>query len=250
VVGYQWDWGLCCWHCRLLLTLKALINYRDYHGDTHSNGWEMKVESFERGICVTAAANAKPLYLASDCARATPAHNWCYNFDLAIERERGLTDREDHLHAATFEITLNPGESLTFVASTAPQPNLDGLAALKSYCARSRKLLDLWKLNRTETFTRKQNCPAWIDLLVLAADRFIVDRSVPEVPNGKTIIAGYHWFGDWGRDTMISLPGLTIATGRFGKANATRTEIARSILLTFAKYVDCGTSPESGKRCG
>jgi predicted glycogen debranching enzyme len=81
----------------------------------------------------------------------------------------------------------------------------------------------------------KQHHPAWIEQLVLAADQFIVDRPLPDAPNGKTIIAGYHWFGDWGRDTMISLPGLTIATGR--------PEIARSILLTFAKYVDNGMLP-------
>lgn len=58
---------------------------------------------------------------------------------------------------------------------------------------------------------------------------------MPEDPNGKTIIAGYHWFGDWGRDTMISLPGLTISTGR--------PEVARSILRTFARYVDQGMLP-------
>lgn len=68
---------------------------------------------------------------------------------------------------------------------------------------------------------------------MLAADQFIVDR--PELDNGKTIIAGYHWFSDWGRDTMISLAGLTLATGR--------PEIARSILLTFAQYLDRGMLP-------
>jgi glycogen debranching enzyme len=115
----------------LTLTLKALVNYRDYHGDTQSNGWEMNVESVvhkvslaeHRGICVIADANAKPLYLFSDCARAIPAHNWHYGFDLAVEQYRGLIDREDHLHAATFVVTLNLGESLTFVASTEPHPN-------------------------------------------------------------------------------------------------------------------------------
>ncbi|MHC5722069.1 MAG: amylo-alpha-1,6-glucosidase, partial [Nostoc sp.] len=69
----------------------------------------------------------------------------------------------------------------------------------------------------------------------LAADQFIVDRSLPEDPYGKTIIAGYHWFSDWGRDTMISLSGLTISTGR--------PELARSILRTFARYVDQGMLP-------
>jgi predicted glycogen debranching enzyme len=219
----------------LQLTLKALVNYRDYHGDTHSNGWEMNVEPIERGICITAASDATPLYLTSDRATVTPANNWHYDFDLAIERYRGLSDREDHLHAATFTVTLNPGESIVFVASTDPQPNLDGAAALKLERAREQKLINTWKLSQTETVTSKQDRPAWIERLVLAADQFIVERPLPDAPNGKTIIAGYHWFGDWGRDTMISLPGLTIATGR--------TEIARSILRTFAKYVDKGMLP-------
>jgi predicted glycogen debranching enzyme len=219
----------------LQLTLKALVNYRDYHGDTHSNGWEMNVEPTERGVCITAAADATPLYLSSDRATVTPAHNWHYDFDLAIERYRGLSDREDHLHAATFTVTFNPGESIVFVASTDPELHLDGAAALKLERTREQKLINTWKLSQTETLTHQQDRPAWIERLVLAADQFIVERPLPDAPNGKTIIAGYHWFGDWGRDTMISLPGLTISTGR--------TEIARSILLTFAKYVDKGMLP-------
>ena len=219
----------------LTLTLKALVNYRDYHGSTQGNDWQMNVEPIEGGIRIVAHENATPLYLSIDTATVTPAHNWHHNFDLAVERYRGLSDREDHLHAATFTVTLNPGESIVFVASTDPQPNLDGTEALKLCRNYEQKLLNLWQLNQPETINSKQHPPAWIDRLVLAADQFIVDRSVPNIPNGKTIIAGYHWFGDWGRDTMISLPGLTIATGR--------SEIARSILLTFAKYVDKGMLP-------
>lgn len=235
----------------LTLTLKALVNYRDYHGSTQSNNWQMNVEQIvhevalaeHRGIKIAALDKATPLYLSIDTATATPAHNWHYNFDLAIERYRGLRDREDHLHAATFTVTLNPGESLVFVASTEPQPNLDGSEALKLRRSQEQKLINLWRFDsplerlrqRPETINHSQDRPAWIERLVLAADQFIGDRSVPNIPNGKTIIAGYHWFGDWGRDTMISLPGLTIATGR--------SSIARSILLTFAKYVDKGMLP-------
>jgi glycogen debranching enzyme len=134
-------------------------------------------------------------------------------------------NREDHLHAATFTVTLNPGESLTFVASTDPQPNLDGAEALKLHHNQEQKLINLWKLNQPETLDHSQDRPAWIEGLILTADQFIVDRSVPNIPNGKTIIAGYHWFGDWGSDTMIGLPGLTIATGR--------PEIARSMNMTY-----------------
>jgi predicted glycogen debranching enzyme len=217
----------------LQLQLKALVNYRDYHSSTQSNDWHMGIEPIDSGIQVTAYPGATPLYLISDRAQATPAHQWYYNFELALEQERGLGDREDHLHAATFLVTLNPGESLTFVASTERHPNLDGAAALKLRQAQAKKLLTLWQMNQSEHSYK--NRPAWIDQLVLAADQFIVDRPLPNAPNGKTIIAGYPWFGDWGRDTMISLPGLTIATGR--------PEIARSILQTFAQYVDQGMLP-------
>ena len=216
----------------LKLTLKAMVNYRDYHGDTQSNGWQMSVEQVEQGICVTAYPGAVPLYLLSDHGSASVAHNWYYGFDLAVERYRGLRDKEDHLHAATFEVTLSPGEALAFVASTEKQPDLHGEAALKLRRAQEQKLTGLW--NSNQPLNTKES-PTWINHLVLAADQFIVNRPVPEDSNGKTIIAGYHWFGDWGRDTMISLPGLTISTGR--------PEVARSILRTFARYVDQGMLP-------
>jgi predicted glycogen debranching enzyme len=219
----------------LHLQLKALVNDRDYHGITQSHDQPMSIEPIDSGIQVTAYPGATPMYLMSDRATATIAHQWYYNFELAIEQERGLSDREDHLHAATFEVTLNPGESLTFVASTARHPNLDGAAALKLRQTQAQTLLTRWQMNRPEYNHNRTDRPAWIDQLVLAADQFIVDRPLPNAPNGKTIIAGYPWFGDWGRDTMISLPGLTIATGR--------PEIARSILQTFAQYVDQGMLP-------
>lgn len=224
----------------LKLTIRALVNYRDHHGNTQSNNWQMDVKTIENGICITAYPEAIPLYLFSDPAQQVlppraqvfPAHNWYYDFDLAVERYRGLSDREDHLHGATLEITLNRGESFTFVASTEKQPNLHGETALKLRRSQEQKLLGFWKASRPMSAPQP---PAWIERLVLAADQFIVNRPLSEERNGKTIIAGYHWFGDWGRDTMISLPGLTIATGRF--------EVARSILRTFAKYVDRGMLP-------
>ncbi|MEH1785790.1 MAG: amylo-alpha-1,6-glucosidase [Nostoc sp.] len=217
----------------LKLTLKAMVNYRDYHSDTQSNGWQMSVEEVEQGICVTAYPGAVPLYLVSDSrASVSVVNNWYYDFDLAVERYRGLSDKEDHLHVATFEVTLNPGEAIAFVASTEKQPNLNGEATLKLRRTQEQKLTGFWKTNRP---LKTKESPSWINHLVLAADQFIVDRPAPEDPYGKTVIAGYHWFSDWGRDTMISLPGLTISTGR--------PEIARSILRTFARHVDQGMLP-------
>jgi predicted glycogen debranching enzyme len=216
----------------LKLTLKALVNYRDYHGSTQGDGWRMTVEPVEQGIQVSAYPGAVPFYLLSDHAQADPAHDWCQGFDLAVERYRGLSDREDHLHIATFEATLHSGESLTVLASTESQLALKGEEALQVRQAQEQKLIDIGKANSPHN---GKDIPAWVQHLFLAADQFIVDRPLPDEPSGKTIIAGYPWFGDWGRDTMISLPGLTIATGH--------PKVARSILHTFAQYVDQGMLP-------
>lgn len=216
----------------LTLTLKALVNYRDYHGSTQVGNWRMKIDAIEHGVSVSAFADAVPLYLLADRGDVSFAHNWYYGFDLAVERYRGLSDREDHLHAATFDATLSQGESLTFVASTEVHPDLQGEIALELRRAYEQKLTGLWETSRSVSAAQ---APEWVHHLVLAADQFIVSRPLPNEADGKTIIAGYHWFGDWGRDTMISLPGLTVSAGR--------PEVARPILRTFARYVDQGMLP-------
>jgi predicted glycogen debranching enzyme len=227
------------------ILLKALVNYREHHGNVRSWGWQMAVDRVEQGIRVVASPDATPLYLLSEQADALTLHDWYYNFDLAVERYRGLSDREDHLHVATFHLTLHPGESLTLVASTEPNPELNGATALKQRQTYEQKLLNLWRTSRPIGVKEPSS---WLQHLVLAADQFVVNRAVAlpkpsqieteaggEVLSGKTILAGYPWFSDWGRDTMISLPGLTLATGR--------AEIARLILRTFAQYIDQGMLP-------
>ncbi|MEW6683374.1 MAG: amylo-alpha-1,6-glucosidase [Nitrospirota bacterium] len=216
----------------MTLTVQALVNYRDYHGTTHGNGWQMRVEPVTQGIGVTAFHGAAPVYLLSDRADAAPTHEWYVGFDLAIERARGLDHREDHLHVATFQVTLEPEQAVTFVASVDEKPDLDGRAALESRRAHEQQLIRRWEKTRAP---RANGPPAWVSHLVLAADQFVVDRPLADGSEGHTIIAGYHWFGDWGRDTMISLPGLTLSTGR--------PDVAFSILSTFARYVDRGMLP-------
>ncbi len=164
----------------LQLSLKALVNYRDYHGSTQSNGWGMSIDPIAQGVQVTAYPRATPIYLMSDHASATPTHHWYYNFELAVEQERGLSDREDHLQAATFDATLNPSESLTLVASAEPHPNLDGVAALKLRRTQDQKLLTLWQMNRSNYGNHTQTSPAWIDQLVLPHQEYdaLADRTL------------------------------------------------------------------------
>jgi len=216
----------------LNLTAKALVNYRDYHHQTQAQNWRMTVVPLTEGVCVSAFPEAVQFQILSDRAEVTLNHEWYYGFELAIEQQRGFDDLEDHLHVATFQITLMPEETVTIVASTDTRPKLDGVTTLKARRAYEQKLLGLWRSSRP---AESKESSSFTNRLVLAADQFIVNRATPDDPQGKTIIAGYPWFSDWGRDTMISLPGLTLCTGR--------PEIARSILRTYARHVSEGMLP-------
>lgn len=211
----------------LAITLKALANYRDYHSLTRG-GRQMAITPVQHGLRIVAHDGATPFYLLSTGATVSPAHEWYNNFDLAMERYRGMEDREDHLLVGRFQATLLPGQNLTLVASTDESPALDGRAALEARRRYERSLI-----RQAELPT--QNTPAWVRRLVLAADQFVVDRPLADGGSGKSIIAGYPWFGDWGRDTMISLPGLALVTGR--------ADVAGTILRTYAGYVDGGMLP-------
>ena len=217
----------------LTLTAKALVNYRDYHGATRG-GWGMQVEKVEHGLKITAFNGSAPFYLLSDGATAEPGHDWINNFSLSVEQYRGFDGLEDHLLAGVFTAALQPGQSLTFVFSTELTPNLDGAIAYDECATHESGIAQAGMIHNQGGMDVGWSI-SQVQHLFLAADQFIVNRATPDDPDGKTVIAGYPWFGDWGRDTMISLPGLTLVTGR--------PQIARSILLTFARFVDQGMLP-------
>jgi predicted glycogen debranching enzyme len=216
------------------LLVKAVVNYRDFHSSTHGGDWRMKIAPVQNGVQVTAFDRARPFYLLSAHARIEPQHVWYRDFFLLVERARGLDDHEDHLLAATATVELGPGQSATLVLTTNSQPELDGARALAENADCERKLYSQWQ---SSDFRASSVAPAWIRQLIVAAGQFVVKRVLPEEPEGGSIIAGYHWFGDWGRDTMIAFPGLTLTTGR--------PEIARKIILAFARYVDGGMLPNN-----
>ena len=216
------------------MEIKALVNYRDFHGTTHAGDWRMRIDEVERGARVTAFDGAIPFYLMSEKALCEKRHDWHREYFLDAERERGLDDREDHLFAAVFRATLNGGDNLTMVLTTEEGAALDGDAAWARRAAHEAETVSAW---REQAPSMAAEAPEWLGQMVRAADQFIVKRELPEAPDGRSVIAGYHWFGDWGRDTMIALPGLTLATGK--------PEVARRILLAFAGYVDGGMLPNN-----
>ena len=212
------------------ISVKAIVNYRDHHNVTKSvvdgREWKIRTQAHPRGLKVVVFDQAVPFYLCTSRGQLIPNSKWYQNYFLTTEKYRGLAHLDDHCHAATLNTALFPGDSITITASTQPITNLDGESALSEREHYENNLLSVASFS---------DLP--LQQLVLAADQFIVNRATPETPNGKTVIAGYPWFGDWGRDTMIALPGLTLATNR--------TEIARPILRTFARYLSQGMLPNA-----
>ncbi|MEO1439121.1 MAG: amylo-alpha-1,6-glucosidase, partial [Chloroflexota bacterium] len=209
----------------LSFELKALVNYRNFHSGTHAGDWHMNIQRVDSGVRVDAFDGAVPFYITSDAAQAEIHHEWYRSYYLSTEAYRGLGTSDDNLYAGKFTVTLEAGQHFTMVASTDADASTDGEATYEVRSVYEQNLLTQSKLTDE---------PENVQQLVLAADQFVVEREVEGKP-GKSVIAGYHWFGDWGRDTMISLPGLTISTGRL--------DVAEGILRTFAKYVDMGMLP-------
>ncbi len=214
------------------LTLHALVNYRDYHGSTQANGWQFAIDQIEHGFRILGYDGAQPLYLMCSKGKAEAYHTWYHQFSYREEAERGLPDQEDHLQAGTFVTTLNEGETVTVVASTEGSAMHSADESLSH-----RHTYEHVLLKPVERLSQEHSSPmpSWIRQLLLAADQFIVSRPLPNQSEGHSVIAGYPWFGDWGRDTMISFPGLFLVTQRIG--------MAKSLLQSFAQFVDQGMLP-------
>jgi predicted glycogen debranching enzyme len=207
------------------LMVKAIVNHRDHHSETHADGRQISVQEIDGGVRIRFQGR-EPFYLFCDRGVISPQGEWYGGTFLSVEDYRGLEPLDENYIAAEFEATLLQGESLTLVASTEEAPNLDADSAYQERRRYERGLIETSGL---------LGAPGWVRQLVLAADQFVVRRSLPGDPEGRTVIAGYPWFSDWGRDTMISLPGLALVTKRF--------EEASRVLRTFAHYVDQGMLP-------
>ncbi len=209
------------------LHIRCLTHYRDHHDVGGQPTWLPEITPVSGGLVLRAFDDAVPLFLRASVGVFEPKGVWLRNYFLSIEAHRGQHAEDAYLLAAELTATLSPEETLTLVASIEPDARPDGDAALERRRAYEGGLLTWVELAPDATPAIRQ--------LTLAADQFIVARPDLGDEQGGSVIAGYPWFGDWGRDTMISLPGLTLVTGRY--------DLARRILLTFARFVDRGMLP-------
>lgn len=207
------------------LRLTPLVNFRDHHGDSSRRYMKFEQEPYDGGTLIRPYGLDLRIDLGCRDTRFTPLQDcWFENMEYTVEQERGLTSREDHYIPGYFEIDIGEHQEkdVTFYATVEKgRLNIDGLSVIRNEKDRIRSLVE--KAGYDDKFAAT---------LVAAADKFIVQR---KSTGAKTIIAGYPWFTDWGRDTMISLCGLTLSTKRF--------DDARSILYTFSRYVRHGLIP-------
>ena len=218
----------------VVLRLAPLCTFCDYHTLTQGHpDWRFIVEPHEESVTLRAWPEAPPYWLWLDRpAHFTGREEWSWRFLYRVERDRGLDHLEDLYVPGDFAVALAPGETVTVVltnesatAASAATGDRDALARAR---ARARRLPSQVGINAAADPVAAALC--------LAADQCLVSRGPSAAANtAGTVLAGYPWFADWGRDTMIALPGLTLATGRIREAEA--------ILRVFADHVQDGLLP-------
>jgi predicted glycogen debranching enzyme len=220
-----------------LLELRPFVAYRDYHSTTHANDFIRHEAHFNNGLFRAQPYDGTPELFISVPGAGFEAHpDWYRNFEYSIEQYRGLDFQEDLFTHGLFKLTLKTGDRLDVsgsieLAEVSPT-RLGVIISTTNPNGRDAfKLFNEEKRRREQLLTGPANKDDFSRTLTLAADQFVVKRG----ENLRTIVAGYHWFSDWGRDTMISLPGLCLVTGRY--------EDAKKILRAFAQSTSQGMLP-------
>ncbi|MDF2987712.1 MAG: putative glycogen debranching enzyme [Eubacterium sp.] len=211
----------------VILKLTPLVNFRDHHYQSTRDSLRFTAGYEGNEIIVSPEGSREAvLRLGTGEGQLQRLDNcYFYNMYYPVEQERGLDCIEDHYIPGYYTVRLEPWECKTIsFAATTENYSACEIDAAKIIADEEMRLESLLKINNSEHDLLRR--------LVLAADDFIVYRNSTRA---KTVIAGYPWFTDWGRDTMIAFPGLTLATGRY--------DDAKEILFTFSKYVDFGLIP-------
>ncbi|MGC2742540.1 MAG: amylo-alpha-1,6-glucosidase [Candidatus Angelobacter sp.] len=203
-----------------VLEVRPLVAFRDYHSTTHENSaFNNAIEIARNTASLQPYSDLPRLYFVHDAAQLQEQGYWYRKFLYRVERERGLEFQEDLFNPFVLVWKLSEHQSATVIASTEQKDIRQGAAVRKAELQRRHQLVALSPVN-----------DPLVSALTAASDQFLVHRG-----EGWTVIAGYPWFTDWGRDTMISLPGLALFTGR--------ADIANSILRNFAGQTDMGMLP-------
>lgn len=211
-------WTLLSGDKNVKLNVRPLLAFVDYHHLQKETSEITKSYTAEPGLLEFRPYESLPgICLSHNAVAVDETGYWYRQFQYAIERERGFDFSEDLFQP--FLLTFDLASPATIILSTERIASREADKLERSEVKRRKRLVAASK-SRDDLTAQ----------LVLAADQFIVKRG-----EGNTVIAGYPWFSDWGRDTMIALPGLTLATNR--------PKIAKGILLEFSKHISEGMLP-------
>jgi predicted glycogen debranching enzyme len=199
------------------LSLMPFVRMMDFHALRHE---KVSFDESNGPRTCSLKLDANKLTITADAGSFHPAPDWWYGQTYAVEAERGMDDKEDLYTPGRFVFSTTRKSSITLWAGVDPL----GSYNWDQEIARRRDRIKI-EPDQSPTLHR----------LTCAADDFIVARKTPDGKPGSTVIAGYPWFADWGRDTLISLPGLFLHTGRFDEAKQT--------LSVFAQYISEGMIP-------
>ncbi len=208
------------------ISVRPFVTGRDYHSTHHANAdFNPKTEVFSGRMTMQPYPHLPTIHFGHE-GQFRESGGWFRDIEWPIEAERGLDFHEDAWTPGTFEMELTAEKDAIFVASTQILP-LESLRATRTQAIERRA-----QIGGNSNWNEPEN------RLRRAADQPIVRRE-----DGLfTILAGYHWFTDWGRDTMIALPGLCLTTGRF--------DIAASVLRSFAASMSQGMIPNRFPEAG
>lgn len=225
------------------LILTPLINFRNFHSDTNQHEFKLRQEEKNKKLKVIVDENKEtPIYMHVSEGNYIMHENDSFKNMYYIEEEkRGFIAEENHAIAGRYEVTIKPNEikEITFVASLEENiEEIEGKKVISKEMVRIGELLCdsglLDKVSKEEEIQDKKTIEQ-IELMrnyIIASDNFVVYRPSFGL---HTIIAGYPWFLDWGRDTLISFEGLLLKTKRY--------EVAKEVLLTMIRDVKFGLVP-------
>ena len=222
------------------LTLAPVINFRDFHQMNTNHYFNLRQEIKDKKVKVVIDDNPEtPIYMSISDGNYQEHYNDTFAHMFYIEEEkRGFYPEENHSVPGVFEIEIKPKEEkeITFICSL--EANIETKSVRKfinneiiraGEIFNESLLIDNRKQNKTEKEIEKDDL---IKTYLMAADNFVVYR-----PNFRlhTIIAGYPWFLDWGRDSLIAFEGILLIPKRF--------EIAKEVLLTMIRDIQFGLVP-------
>lgn len=196
-----------------------VINSRHFYDTTEPGSVSFKQDFFEHGIYIKPSNVDKTLKIMLKDFIYKPTDYWV-EFHYEKDRERNDSWIDNSIHIGDFYKTIKSSSEYYLIFT------------LENNVESNPSEIYLREIQRKKSLLERADLPSKFEKLVLSTDNFVVKKD-----NKKSIVAGYHWFGDWGRDTLISLPGIALVTKRF--------DDAKQILLSFGEHCKNGLIPNA-----